>query len=97
MPTLVKHGTLVSLREKPKLFTAKEHLFIMGEAVHPLAETGDYKFYFADVLDDKSLTPAVIKRISGNAMHAISMGCFMLYCMSRLEGLHVQNDASGAA
>ena len=84
VPTLVKHGTLVSLRGEPKMYTPKEHLFIVGESLHP-EYNDDYGCYFMDVLDDPEVNGPFLKKISGNAMHMISMGCFMLYCMSRLE------------
>ena len=84
VPTLVKHGTLVSLRGEPKMYNPKEHLFIVGESLHP-EYNDDYGCYFMDVLDDPEVNGPFLKKISGNAMHMISMGCFMLYCMSRLE------------
>lgn len=89
VPTLVKHGKLVSLSTDEsvadKIFTPKEHLAIMGEPCFASCASKEYPSYMWDIAQQHCSDSSLIK-MSGNAMHMVNLGTFMLYCLSCLTG-----------
>jgi hypothetical protein len=83
-PCLVTHGKIVSI-SKGKVFTAKEHLAMMGEAVYPDLVGQGGECLFQHVLDNNELSDAVIKRIAGQGMHLHYLTPLMVYALACLK------------
>ena len=82
VPCLVKHGKLISISQE-KLFIPWEHMAIMGEDVFEVTEK--YRSLLAGVKTSGTLKDTEIKRLAGNAFHAVAAGAFLAYILSSLQ------------
>ena len=96
IPCLTKHSKVVSLPidEAPELATPRESLVFMSEnccgGLQPFYHQIRYPCLFQDWLDSDQISAHKQKEMAGNAMHMISIGQFMLYCLSSLEVIETE-------
>lgn len=81
-PTITKRAKIVSLEDGGgSLVTPLELWAAQGENVFPEVGNDDYPCY----LQVDKIPRCALVRMAGNTMHTVSMGLFMLYCLSRLR------------
>ena len=91
LPTMTKHSKILSLPVggEMKIATPKESLIFLGEnCVSAESSHGISKKYpclFQHLLDEDLIPEHKQVEMSGNAMHMISVGQFMLYCLSSVQ------------
>ena len=83
LPCLVTHGKLFSI-SKGCVFTPKEHMLAMGEAVYEEAQTQGASCLFQAFLDSGGLDSNTIKHMAGQAMHLQYLSPFVLYAVANL-------------
>ncbi len=89
-PTLATHGKIIEC-VSGTLFTAREHLASLGEAVFP--DVGDRDF--PCMVPHETMSLVALKRISGNAVHLDVLTTLTLYALSSVEVVDFTVDPDG--
>ena len=83
LPTLVTHGSLHSWKKR-RCLTPEEHLAAQGVQVKPVPGS-NVPSLMSDLIRQRLLSRAEMKRLAGNAMHQATVASIVLYSLATLK------------